>query len=451
MRPTYAAPRAQLGPTVLAIALAVVGLLALPAAGPAAAREKPAMASAGWHGRAIQDPKPRPRLPRASWPEGWSAGPIAIGTGFARPGGSERVRDVQRRLTQLGYRPGPVDGLFGPRTRAAVRWFQYKHGLATRGGVNRSTVGVLHARSDHEPLRTAERRPAREPDTANTRPTPEPTVEPDAANATPAPEPAREPDAANATPAPEPAREPDAANATPAPTAARTQDDGGTDYAPIVVALLLALCLGVLTGLLGPELRRALRRVPDDEPPATPDVLGYTTARNASAAAEAIARRCAEPGWSLVEVLHEGGRRDVRLAERRALVHAMRELRDGRAQGLVVAGLRDVGPRVADLATVLHWLAEADAFLAVADHELDTSTEEGRDTARAIAELGAWERRSAGGRFTPDAAHLPTDLAEQLAAMLQRGISPRAVTDALALAGLAGGEERTTTEERRRM
>jgi len=436
MRPTYAAPRAQLKPTVLAIALAVVGLLALPAAGLAAKREKPAMASAGWHGRAIQDPKPRPRLRRASWPEGWSAGPIAIGTGLARPGGSERVRDVQRRLTQLGYRPGPVDGLFGPRTRAAVRWFQYKHGLATRGGVNRPTLAVLHARSDHEPLRTAERRPAREPDAANTRPTPEP---------------AGEPDAATATPAPEPAREPDAANATPAPTAARTQDDGGTDYAPIVIALLLAVCLGVLTGLLGPELRRALRGVPDEEPPATPAVLGYTTARDASAGAEAIARRCAEPGWSLVEVLHEGGRRNARLAERRALVHAMRELRDGRAQGLVVAGLRDVGPRVADLATVLHWLAEADAFLAVADHELDTSTEEGRDTARAIAELGAWERRSAGGRFTPDAAHLPTDLSEQLAAMLQRGISPRAVTDALALSGLAGGEERTTTEERRRM
>ena len=424
MRPTYAAPRARLGPPVLAIALAVAGLVALPAAGLAAGREKPAMASAGWHGRAIQDPKPRPRVPRVSWPKGWSAGPIAIGTGYARPGGSRRVRDVQRRLTQLGYRPGPVDGLFGPRTRAAVRWFQYKHGLATGGRVSRSTLAVLHARSDHEPLRTAVR------------------------------EPARRPDAANATPA---APEPDAANATPAPTAPPAQDDG-TDYTPFVVALLLAVCLGVVTGLLGPELRRAFRTVPDDEPAHA--VLGYTAGPDASAAAEAIARRCGDRGWSLVEVIQDGNQPDRRLAERRGLVHALRALRAGTARGLVVARLRDVAPRIADLATLLHWLEEANAFLAAADHELDTSTEGGRATARAIVELGAWERRNAtrgeredmaSGRFTPRAVDSPADLAEQLAVMLERGIPPRAVTNALVLAGLAGDERRATTEERRRM
>jgi peptidoglycan hydrolase-like protein with peptidoglycan-binding domain/DNA invertase Pin-like site-specific DNA recombinase len=406
MQLTYAAPRARLGPGVLAIALAV-GLLAGPSPGHAA--EAPAMASAGWHGRAIQDPRPRPRLARTAWPEGWSAGPVALGTGFVRPGGSDRVRDVQRRLVQLGYRPGPVDGLFGPRTRAAVRWFQYKHGLATAGRVNRWTLAVLHARSDHEPLR-AERRP-------------------------------RPPETAEAAPAPA---------TTPAPAPA----DSGGDYTALVIALLLAVGLGVLTGLLGPELRRALRTVPEE--PQAPAVLGYTAGADANAAAQAISRRCAGPGWSLVEVVQDGNQPDRRLAERRGIVYALRELRKGTAQGLVVSRLREVAPRVAELATLLHWLQEANAFLAAADHDLDTSTEQGRATARAIVELGAWERRNisqqeredlANGRFAPRAAPSSADLAEQLAAMLERGIPPRAVTDALVLAGLAT----TTREEERRM
>jgi peptidoglycan hydrolase-like protein with peptidoglycan-binding domain len=402
MQLTYAAPRARLGPPLLALALAALGLLAVPAPGYAA--EAPAMASAGWHGRAIQDPRPRPRLVRTAWPEGWSAGPVALGTGFVRPGGSDRVRDVQRRLVQLGYRPGPVDGLFGPRTRAAVRWFQYKHGLATAGGVNRSTLAVLHARSDHEPLRT-ERRP-RQPETAEAAP------------------------AATPKPAPAPA-------------------DSGSDYTVILLVLLLAVGLGVLTGLLGPELRRALRTVPNE--PQAPAVLGYATGEHANAAAEAIARRCADCGWSLVEVVQDGNRPDRRLAERRGLVYALSELRKGTARGLVVGRLRDVAPRIADLATLLHRLEEANAFLAAADHDLDTSTEAGRATARAIVELGAWERENlAGGRFPPRAAHSPADLAEQLAAMLERGIPPRAVTDALVLAGLAA-DSTTAREEGRRM
>lgn len=30
------------------------------------------------------------------------------------------VRDLQRALTTAGYDPGPVDGIFGPRTKAAL-------------------------------------------------------------------------------------------------------------------------------------------------------------------------------------------------------------------------------------------------------------------------------------------------------------------------------------------
>src|SRR4051794_29663649 len=137
--------------TVVAITLFVLAALTTPAAARTKAPHAPA--SASWHGRAIQHPRPRPRSVQASWPPGWSAGAVRRGTGYVAARGSRRVRDVQRRLTKLGYRPGPVDGLFGPRTEAAARWFQYKHGLRSTGRVGRLTLAVLYARSDHRPLR----------------------------------------------------------------------------------------------------------------------------------------------------------------------------------------------------------------------------------------------------------------------------------------------------------
>jgi DNA invertase Pin-like site-specific DNA recombinase len=415
MQPRSAAP----------LVLAVLVLLFAPAAGHAA-RGDIADPSAGWHGRAIQDPQPRPQLVRTSWPEGWSAGAVGPGTGYVRPGGSLRVREVQRRLRQLGYRPGPVDGLFGPRTRAATRWFQFKHGFEPTGRVSRSTLTVLRARSDHRPLDT-ERREG------------------------------------------QPAAEPPVDATTPPPLPALTEESG---WSPLLVALLLlvlALGLGVIAGLLGLELRP--RRTAPAEPaepaldlapvpavlrrprpvPQMPQVLGYMAvdpeSEHADTATAAIALRCAHRGWSLVEVINDEKSPGLRLAERPGLVYAVRNLRSGPAAGLVVARLADVMPRVADLATLLQWLADADAFLGAVDHELDTSTRAGRATARAVVELGAWERRRssrttrqdlASGRFAPRDGATHTELAPQIATMLERGISMRAVADALNLAGIPG-------------
>ena len=36
-------------------------------------------------------------------------------------GPRDHIRDVQQALTTAGYDPGPIDGVMGPRTRAAVR------------------------------------------------------------------------------------------------------------------------------------------------------------------------------------------------------------------------------------------------------------------------------------------------------------------------------------------
>ncbi len=45
------------------------------------------------------------------------------------------VAEAQRLLKQLGYKPGPVDGIAGPRTMAAVRAFEQRKGLPGTGKV----------------------------------------------------------------------------------------------------------------------------------------------------------------------------------------------------------------------------------------------------------------------------------------------------------------------------
>jgi peptidoglycan hydrolase-like protein with peptidoglycan-binding domain len=40
---------------------------------------------------------------------------------------SNMVAATQANLVRLGYRPGPIDGRYGPRTRAAIRRYQRDH------------------------------------------------------------------------------------------------------------------------------------------------------------------------------------------------------------------------------------------------------------------------------------------------------------------------------------
>ena len=53
------------------------------------------------------------------------------------------TRAVQQRLAELGYKPGPIDGMNGPRTRAAVRAFQRDHKLAQTGKVTPEVIEAL--------------------------------------------------------------------------------------------------------------------------------------------------------------------------------------------------------------------------------------------------------------------------------------------------------------------
>ena len=55
----------------------------------------------------------------------------------------ETVRYLQESLTKLGYNPGPIDGIFGPKTDVAVRSFQKSKGLVVDGIVGNKTWAAI--------------------------------------------------------------------------------------------------------------------------------------------------------------------------------------------------------------------------------------------------------------------------------------------------------------------
>src|SRR4051794_35812897 len=53
---------------------------------------------------------------------------------------------VQLDLLKAGFNPGPLDGLYGPRTKAAVRSLQFTEALDMTGVFDRGTAARLDAR-----------------------------------------------------------------------------------------------------------------------------------------------------------------------------------------------------------------------------------------------------------------------------------------------------------------
>lgn len=75
------------------------------------------------------------------------------------------VRDLQRRLNELGYEAGPVDGIFGPLTERAVRSFQRDSGLVVDGLVGprtRSNLESPQCRATSRPIQPSPPRPPRQ-------------------------------------------------------------------------------------------------------------------------------------------------------------------------------------------------------------------------------------------------------------------------------------------------
>src|SRR5215213_10662227 len=77
---------------------------------------------------------------------------LHYGAGYGKAHGAPPVREVQRTLRRLGWQPGPADGLYGPRTEAAVTRFQAAARVAADGIVGPRTRRALK-RAQNEPLR----------------------------------------------------------------------------------------------------------------------------------------------------------------------------------------------------------------------------------------------------------------------------------------------------------
>ncbi len=57
------------------------------------------------------------------------------------------TREIQQRLTALGFDPGPADGIYGSKTREAIKAFEHSRNMAARGEPTQSVISMLRAQS----------------------------------------------------------------------------------------------------------------------------------------------------------------------------------------------------------------------------------------------------------------------------------------------------------------
>ena len=57
----------------------------------------------------------------------------------------DEIYKIQKRLTELGYEPGPADGIMGKMTRRAIKNFQKDNGLPPTGKIDNDTKNKLGA------------------------------------------------------------------------------------------------------------------------------------------------------------------------------------------------------------------------------------------------------------------------------------------------------------------
>jgi peptidoglycan hydrolase-like protein with peptidoglycan-binding domain/DNA invertase Pin-like site-specific DNA recombinase len=368
------------------------------------------------------------------------------GAGFAQPNGSPRVRSLQVRLRKRGLRPGPVDGLFGPRTQAAVERLQRHNGVPASGVVTTRTASFLA-----HPRQKAEQPASSQPDEPQGQPTSngEPTSG----------------EAGNTQPE------------TPIRPVSNTSDQGSDDVSLTAVILigLAALLAGLLAGaLLGRRNRvvagtavpvaqgvvaegvanrakvgrfhgnvhalvlgrRGLRRTPearylvsdpgkaepfwvsqDEVSSITPPVrrrpfeatagadaaqvkaLGYVSVppnENGQSEAfdaqlDAIDRYCDERGWELVEVVRDVESVGSTSAERRGLLYALEKIGRKEATCIIVADLGRLGRSAADLGSIIERLERSDGRLVALDIGLDTASPDGYVAAKALSSVSSLE------------------------------------------------------------
>jgi peptidoglycan hydrolase-like protein with peptidoglycan-binding domain len=56
---------------------------------------------------------------------------------------SEQVKNLQKALQDKGVDPGPIDGIMGPKTQAALRSYQKDQKLPETGRIDNQTLEKL--------------------------------------------------------------------------------------------------------------------------------------------------------------------------------------------------------------------------------------------------------------------------------------------------------------------
>jgi peptidoglycan hydrolase-like protein with peptidoglycan-binding domain len=92
-------------------------------------------------GHPAQAPAPRATTSRPASPAQPAANPAQPTTPAVPP--SAAVKTLQQQLGQLNYYEGPVDGIIGPQTIAAVKDLQRQAGLPQTGTMNPATQAAL--------------------------------------------------------------------------------------------------------------------------------------------------------------------------------------------------------------------------------------------------------------------------------------------------------------------
>jgi peptidoglycan hydrolase-like protein with peptidoglycan-binding domain/DNA invertase Pin-like site-specific DNA recombinase len=413
--------------------------------------------------------------------------------GLVSHGGVRQVRRLQRQLRAAGQHPGPIDGLYGPRTQTALQRFERQHGLPATGIAAPNTLTRLQ-------------RPGRSKTTQRAQPT-APTPAPPKTLARP-----RSPSAQrfrpSATGAPTSTPPP-----RPTPThAPRPTQPHRTGHEPALVGLGVwaAILLILLMLAVWPRARRAAQRQRERQAPTAPSdaaepvgpvvpptrrsapeaagqgaeaaaeaaeaaqagagteaaaagagagvkrlevpVVGYVTASAGSvnghelkAQTEVIARECARRGLALLQVVHEREPDNVKAHTRPGFGYALRRIASGEAQGLVVSELAQLTRSATELGAILQWFSQAQARFISVGEALDTGQRDGRLAARTLVEVSAWERARLGERTRnglqaarhkqrPNGRSAVSDhpeLRERIAQMRSEGMTLKAIADQL--------------------
>ncbi len=120
--------------------LALSGLAALPACSMFGGgdNDRQARSNSGYSSQSNQSASAQPNYSSSS------ASTVSQQTTELSPLSPDMIKEVQQRLQQEGLYHGAIDGVWGPRTEAALRSYQQQHNLNATGRIDQQTLTAMN-------------------------------------------------------------------------------------------------------------------------------------------------------------------------------------------------------------------------------------------------------------------------------------------------------------------